>query len=224
MTDIVADVIALKHIALRGAINGFVEVSSSELGGLLGVSQQTASRRIRDLEKLGFVRREMGVHRQLIRLTETGVSRLRDELGDYQRIFALKDRLTVAGVVASGLGEGAYYLSQQGYVRQFEAKLGFSPYAGTLNLEIQGAELGKIRILKSSRPIQIEGFEDQGRTFGGVDAWRAKLDGYACAAILPRRTHHTRTLELIAPDRLRDKFQLKDGDTLRVVISLSDAP
>lgn len=220
MTGIVEDVDALKHIALLGAINGFVEVSSSDLGKRLGVSQQTASRRIRDLEKLGYIRREMGIHRQLVRVTGQGLEILRGEFADYQRIFDLKDKLEIVGRVQSGLGEGAYYLNRAQYLDQFEKKLGFRPFPGTLNLEVDGAEAGKMRILKASSPVEIEGFEAEGRTFGAVDAWRAHLDEYACAAILPRRTHHRRTLELVAPEKLRDEFGWEDGQTVTVVVDL----
>lgn len=220
MTGIVEDVNALKHIALLGALNGFVEVSSADLGQRLGVSQQTASRRIRDLERLNYIRREMGVHRQLVRVTDEGVGILRGELAEYERIFELQDKVVIEGTVQSGLGEGAYYLNQEPYIRQFEKQLGFKPYPGTLNLEIAGAEASKIRILKAAHPIPIDGFEADGRTFGGVDCWRAHVKEYDCAAILPRRTHHRRTLELIAPDRLRDRFELEDGQTVTVVVEL----
>lgn len=223
MTGIVEDVGALKQIALSGAINGFVEVSSTDLGKRLGVSQQTASRRIRDLEKLGYIRREMGVHRQLVRVTRQGMRILENEHAEYERIFALKDRLHVTGTITSGLGEGAYYLGQPGYANQFREKLGFEAFPGTLNLQIQGAEVAKLRILKSTEPIEVAGFEADGRTFGGVDVWRAQVQGYDCAVILPRRTHHSKTLEIIARDNLRKKFGYEDGNPLDVVVALDGA-
>lgn len=223
MTGIVEDVGALKQIALMGAMNGFVEVSSADLGNRLGVSQQTASRRIRDLERLGYIRREMGIHRQLVRVTRQGLEILRGEFAEYQRIFELKDKLEIQGRVQSGLGEGAYYLNRDEYLGQFEEKFGFRPFPGTLNLEIEGAEVSKMRILKASKPVAIEGFEAEGRTFGAVDAWPARLDGYECAAILPKRTHHRRTLELVAPDKLRERFELEDGQTVTVLIDLGSA-
>jgi riboflavin kinase len=162
----------------------------------------------------------MGVHRQLVRVTERGLEALRREFALYQRIFEMKDKLTVEGTVASGLGEGAYYLNRRQYLEQFKRLLGFEPYPGTLNVEVHGAQASKLRILRSADPIEIKGFEAEGRTFGAVDAWHASVDGYACAVILPRRTHHTRTIELVAPARLRDRFGLKDGDALEVVVDL----
>lgn len=206
-----------------GGIRGFIEVSSQDLAQRLETSQQTSSRRILELERYGYIRREKGVRRQLIRLTDQGVGLLLDEYGAYKRIFEQDQQLRLKGRVASGLGEGRYYLDQKGYIEQFESKLGFRPYPGTLNIEVRGPELNKLRILKSSHAIAIEPFHDKERTFGAVDAWNAQIADVACAAILPKRTHHTRTLEVIASEYLRDRLKLKDGDEVEVVVRL-EAP
>lgn len=214
-------VAALKELGLLGAITSFVEVSSGDLAKKLNTSQQTASRRLVELEKVGLIRREKGVRSQLIRISEEGVSVLMDEFHVYKRIFEQSQQLRIRGRVASGLGEGRYYLDQKGYIDQFVARLGFKPYPGTLNLEVRGVELNKLRILKASPAIAIDAFRDQERTFGAVDAWRARINGVACAAILPKRTHHTRTLEIIAAEYLRDRLKLSDGDELEVHVQLS---
>lgn len=214
---------ALKELALLGAVQSFVEMSSGEFAKRLRTSQQTASRRILELERFGYLRRERGVRRQLVRLTEEGVSALLDEFSVYKRIFETPKDLRIRGRVASGLGEGRYYLDQKGYVDQFVSKLGFRPYPGTLNLEIRGAELNKLRILKASPSVLIEAFQDRERTFGAVDAWRARVREVDCAAILPQRTHHSRTLELIAVDYLRDTLKIADGDELEILVHLESS-
>lgn len=211
----------LKEIASLGALHSFIDVSTSELAKILGSSQQTASRRILELEQSGYIRREMGVRRQLVRLTEEGVNVLAREFAAYQKLFEKPDRVKVHGRVASGLGEGRYYLGQAGYVDQFREKLGFTPYPGTLNLEIEGPETNKLRLLKSTPMIRIEGFEAENRTFGAVDAWRARVGPLECAVILPQRTHHVRTLEVVAAQYLREALGVKDGDGLDVEVQLS---
>lgn len=215
------DVYALRELALLGAMHGLVEVSTVQLAEVLGASQQTASRRLVELEQSGYLRREMGVRRTLVRLTEEGLNILAREFAVYQRLFENRNRLQLRGKVASGLGEGRYYLALKPYVEQFREKLGFEPYPGTLNLEMQGAETNKLRILKSSPALQIEGFTDAERTYGGVDAWRARLKDVDCAVILPRRTHHARTLEVVAPQYLRDLLHLVDGDEVDVTVQLA---
>lgn len=56
---------------------------------------------------------------------------LRTQYHAYRRIFEGPAKLTVSGHVASGLGEGRYYLSQPGYVVQFTERLGYAPYPVT---------------------------------------------------------------------------------------------
>lgn len=215
-----ADVEALKQLALLGALDDAVELASAEFATLLDLSQQSASRRLIELSDAGLVTREMGIRRQRLRITEAGRAVLQAEHALYQQIFGGQDRVTVAGHVKAGLGEGRYYLSRPGYKTQFARHLGWEPYPGTLNLELSGAEANKLRILKRSPVVTIDAFQAEGRTFGGVFCWPAKVKGQACAAILPHRTHYTTTLELIAPVRLRDALPVDDGGRLDVDIAL----
>ncbi len=89
-------------------------MSSRDLGKLVGVSQQSASQRILELIRDGLVARDLATRRQRIRLTPKGADVLRKEYADYQRVFEIKETLTIAGSVASGLGEGAFYMRQKG--------------------------------------------------------------------------------------------------------------
>ncbi|MEA3191339.1 MAG: riboflavin kinase, archaea type [Thermoplasmata archaeon] len=215
-----SDVEALKQLALLGALDDAVELASGDFAALLGLSQQTASRRLIELTDAGLVTREMGIRRQRIRITEPGRELLRAEHLVYRRLFEAQDRVTLAGHVKGGLGEGRYYLSRPGYVSQFEARLGWVPYPGTLNLELSGAEANKLRYLRRNPVHTIEGFQAEGRTFGGVTCHPATVGELACATILPHRSHYTTTLELIAPVRLRDALPCKDGDRLEVTVHL----
>ena len=56
-----------------------------------------------------------------------------------------KAELDVTGVLFSGLGEGAYYIMIKGYRKQFQSKLGFDPFPGTLNLRLDSTVDRKIR-------------------------------------------------------------------------------
>jgi len=63
---------ALKEIALLGAINNKIEISSFELAKQLGISQQSASRYLVELDKNGLITREFGIKKQLIKITNKG--------------------------------------------------------------------------------------------------------------------------------------------------------
>jgi len=210
----------LKAIALLGGLKEYVGLSSRELGKALGVSQQSASQRILELIREGMVTRDLATRRQRIRLSPKGADALRKEYADYQRIFEVKETLTVSGIVTSGLGEGAFYMRQKGYKDQFRKKLWFEPYEGTLNLKISGGDVAKLRILQESPGIEISGFEAGGRTFGGAKCFLATLGHIDCAVIMPIRTHHTDVLEVISKHYLRTAVGLKDGDVVELIVTL----
>ena len=216
-----ADVEALKQLALLGALDDHVELASAEFATLLDLSQQTASRRLIELTESGLVHREMGLRKQRIRITEEGRSILEAEQLLYARLFEQRDRITLAGAVKTGLGEGRYYLSRPGYKTQFNKALGWDPYPGTLNLELSGPEANKLRFLRKNPVYTIEAFQAEGRTFGGVTCYPARVGKQECAAILPHRSHYTTTVELIAPVRLRDALPCVDGQRLEVTVDLT---
>lgn len=210
----------LKAIALLGGSKEYMDLSSGELGKLIGVSQQSASQRILELIRDGLVARDLATRRQRIRLTPRGGEVLRKEYADYQRIFEVKETVTISGSVASGLGEGAFYMRQKGYKDQFRKKLWFEPYEGTLNLRVSGPDLAKLRILQETPGIEVTGFEAAGRTFGGAKCFLATAGQVDCAVIMPIRTHHTDVLEVISKHFLRTTLGLKDGDVLELVVTL----
>lgn len=210
----------LKHIALMGGVHDYIAISSRELGNVLEISQQSASKKILELLGEGLIERDLGARRQRIKLTDKGFDLLRKEYSDYQRIFEMKDHLVILGSVTSGLGEGQYYVNQEAYTEQFQKKLWFKPYEGTLNLRIDQHELSKLDILRKSEGIVIKGFEKEGRTFGDVKCFLATIRNMECAVVLPVRSHHTDILEVICKYHLRRSLGLKDGDQVELIVSL----
>lgn len=211
---------ALKQLALWGAHVDHVVLSSSQLGEALGLKQQTASKRILDLQAQGLISRRMGGRKQAIRLSDLGIATLRAELMDYQRIFEGVSQLHARGKVVSGLGEGGYYISMEPYMVQFEEKLHFRPYPGTLNVELDGPELAKLALLRTHSGLELRGFSHEGRTFGGAHLFHASIRGVTAAVVLPDRTHHTKTLEVISPHYLRGQLGLEDDTEVEVVVDL----
>lgn len=208
----------LKELALLGALKNKIEISSIELGKQIETSQQTASRYLLELDKNGFIVREFGIKKQLITITSLGEEMLQKEHLDYKQIFEFTDRIVINGKVVSGFGEGSYYTEQIGYAEQFKEKLGFTPFPGTLNIEIKYVERNKLRLLKDSKAISINEFKTKNRTFGAVKCFKAKINGLEGAIVLPLRTHYSNILEIISKYHLRKKLNLKDGDCIEIII------
>lgn len=214
-------VIALRRIALMGGLHDYVAISSRELGEMLNMSQQSASKRILELLDDKLIERDLGARRQRIRITSKGADILRKEYLEYQKILEMKDEMVIKGTVVEGMGEGQYYVTQPGYMEQFVEKLGFKPYEGTLNVKLLPAEHHKLDALRNGRTIDIKGFERNGRTFGDVHCIPASIQNVECAVVLPRRSHYEDVLEIICKYHLRRTLGLEDGDQVEVRIHLN---
>ena len=211
--------ITLYKLIEMGAYPNEIIFTTTDLAKLLSASQQTASRHLIDLERMGLIHRVRLGRRESIKITTSGVRNLDNMFLTLKRVFELKSSETVfEGVLFSGLGEGAYYISQPGYEKQFEEKLGFEPYAGTLNLRVREEDREKVRLLEASPFNLIEGFTNGNRSFGPAKCFQSEIaDKVQGALIFPVRTHYTGdVVELISPQYLRKMLHLKDGDTVKV--------
>ena len=66
------DIEYLKKLALIGAVNKTIKVSSSEFQKHTGESSKTAARKLKQLEEEGLIERKIVPGGQLIRMTEKG--------------------------------------------------------------------------------------------------------------------------------------------------------
>ncbi len=196
-------------------------ISTTQLAGILNISQQSASRKLRELEKKGFIKRELCSKGQKIAVLDKGYALIDSVLDELKEAMSQKEatQKKITGYVTSGSGEGSYYLSQPQYHTQLTARLGFSPFKGTLNIEIRDDKnLKNKEKFLLTQPIAIKGFTTPKRTFGRLLCYRCAINSKIQAAIIiPKRTHHNnKIVEIIAHDNLRDTLKLKDGDRLEV--------
>lgn len=208
----------LKLLARFGGDGRPAELSSGEVGRLLGVSQQAADRYLRRLASDGKISRNLGGRKQRLELLPAGRDDLRRQYAELHRIFDGPARLTLSGAVVSGLGEGKYYLSRPGYLVQFAERLGYTPYPGTLNLKLSPPDLVLAGTTRLWRGVRIDGFVASGRTFGGASCYTARLGGRPAHLIMPDRTHHTEAIEFIAPEFLREALGVRDGDHVEIAL------
>lgn len=211
----------LKVLALMNASREVIKVSCKELGDKIGQSSQTASRRLKELEENGLIERSITKDGQFVTITEKGMGLLYAEYSDYRKIFENANTIKLRGTVFSGLGEGRYYVSLEGYRKQFMEKLGIDPFPGTLNLRIIKEDMMVKKRLDREEGIKIEGFSSENRTFGPVKAFKCKVNGISAYIVLPQRTHYPgEVLEVISDKKLREVLNLKDGDIVELEVSL----
>lgn len=213
----------LYKLAELGASVRTVKVSTDYLAEKMGASQQTASRHLIELEKSGWINRRITPEGCLIRITDLGLVELKKLYSNLQLIFeaAYPPSVTLEGVLFTGLGEGAYYVTRDGYRKQFIEKLGFDPYPGTLNLKLTTDYDMKTRAELESYPaVELEGFENESRTFGPVKCYPAIINNRAKGAVVSalRSHYNSSVLEIIASRFLRRNLKLKDGNKVKVEV------
>jgi len=206
-----------------GAHKRTAKISTEFLAGKLGVSQQTASRYLIELENKGWISRTITPEGCLIKISQMGIKELETLYSTLRFLMeaAYPPSITLEGTVFTGLGEGAYYISKDRYRKQFIEKLGFDPFPGTLNLKLTTDYDSKARSELETYPaIEIEGFKNEDRTFGRVKCYPAIIDNKVKGAlILALRSHYdVSVLEVISPLFLRKQLNLKDGHKVKVEV------
>jgi len=215
------DLPILLELARAGACTASRQLTTGELARRLKISQPTAARKLASLQERGLITRELGPRGQRVRLTSAGLATLHSVHRELDAILGEKPRvLELAGQVVSGVGEGSYYVGQEGYRQQFKQELGFDPYPGTLDLKLDKASLELRATLLELPGRQIGGFSTPERTFGPVKCFPAVLRGTKVAVILPSRSHYSDVIELIAPRNLRKGLKLSDGDVVKVEVMI----
>ena len=212
-------ILVLLELAKEGGLNGLT-ITSKELGQLLGVAQQSASRYLVALEKDELIHRTVMAFGQKITITTKGNQLLQDLHFELTKVLGTSfAEITLKGEIVSGLGEGRYYISLPGYYTQIEEKLGFKPFLGTLNVKLATfSDFQKFQQLRSVPAIQLEPFSADGRTYGYVDCYIVTINDKVEGAIVrSERTHHGENfIEIISPINLREHLALQDGSSVTV--------
>ena len=217
------DLFTLLKLAEMGAHRRTAKISTEYLAEKLGVSQQTASRYLIELDNQGWIKRTITPEGCLTRITDIGIKELK---ALYSTLHFLMEAnyppsITLEGTVFTGLGEGAYYISKEAYRKQFIEKLGFDPYPGTLNLKLTTDYDIKARNELEAYPaVEVGGFKNEDRTFGPVKCYPVIIDNKVKGALISAlRSHYDASvLEIIAPVQLRKHLGLKDGHKARVEV------
>ena len=220
-------ILTIVELLSKGARHNFVEVTTTELGKNIGRSQQAASKHLLDLENSGYIERAKKGQKFAVKVTDKGYSEIQ---GLFSSLRAALESTPAAidfeGEVVSGMGEGAYYMSLEGYRKQFKEKLGYEPYAGTLNIRlIDQIFMNARRELGKQPSIFINGFSDGTRTYGWVKCYRAVInDGRVnnAAVLVLERTHYDDSmLEVISPESIKQATGMKNGDRVKVQVQLA---
>lgn len=216
-------IFTILKLAEMGAHKRTTKISTEFLARKLGISQQSASRRLIELDQKGWIKRTTTSEGCLIKITDPGVVELKKLYSSMRFLIeaSYPPSVTLEGVVFTGLGEGAYYVTRDHYRRQFMEKLGFDPYPGTLNLKlVTDYDIKTYSELESYPAIEVEGFKNENRTFGSVRCYPAIMENkFKGALVSALRSHYNSSVvEIISPICLRKALDLKDGHKVKVEV------
>ena len=126
-------------------------------------------------------------------------------------------RIEFSGTVTSGDGDGKKFMELPWVKRQITEKLGFTPYAGTLNLKLAEENAKQRKLLEktpSAKVLPAEGY-CEGLLF------KAFIGIVQCAIVVPQVAGYPNDLlEVIASVNLREALQLEDGCEVTVTANL----
>jgi CTP-dependent riboflavin kinase len=124
---------------------------------------------------------------------------------------------TVKGELFTGMGDGADYIGMEPYQEKIEAVTGYRPFPGTLNLRVEPEELEELK--KGREPEVIEEFKYQGQQCSQLEVYPVKVNGEKAAYIDIEITDYGGdVMEIIAPEYLRGKLDLEDGEEVEVAL------
>jgi riboflavin kinase len=207
-------ILTLIELLSKGARHNFVEVTTTLLGKGIGRSQQAASKHLLDLETSGYIERLKKGQKFAVKVTDKGYSEIQSlYLSLRTALESVPATMDFEGNVISGMGEGAYYMSLEGYRRQFREKLGYEPYPGTLNVRLTDQIYMNGRLELGKHPSIF------------IKCYRATINDGAidnAAVLVLERTHYDDSMvEVIAPISIKQAAGIKNGDRIKVQVQLA---
>lgn len=218
-------ILTLTHLLSKGAKHNFVTITTSSLGRNIKKSQQAASKHLLELENKNYIERIISGRKISVKITPKGYLEMVKLSNVLQKnLTSSPSHVLLKGTLVSGLGEGAYYMSLQGYSKQFKTKIGYIPFPGTFNVKLGKKEYTEtISQFEEMDGITIDGYSDGKRTYGWVKCFKAKLNSTIdCQLIRLERSHHdTSIIELISKNNLRKTAKLSDNSKVTITIPIN---
>ena len=121
---------------------------------------------------------------------------------------------SINACVTSGQGQGKIFVNYGWVQNQIQAKFGFTPYLGTLNLRLDSGNTLSFQLYKQNH----NGITIKSVRFGcSGTCYPVRISNIKGIIVIPQIQGYPSTqLEIIAPVNLRKALSLRDGDELEV--------
>ena len=135
----------------------------------------------------------------------------------------MKQSTTITGKIVSGVKKGAFFTNLDWVQEQCQTKLGFKPYAGTLNLEIDAEKIPFFEALWQQGGIELVPPDSN---FCSERVYPVSVMGVSGAVVAPAedvRVHGKNIIEVIAPISLKEALDADDGDSVFLTIETPES-
>lgn len=125
------------------------------------------------------------------------------------------------GVVTSGMQKAGKFIELDVYKKQYNHKLGFIPYPGTLNIKLQNNIEVDIENEYADKLKKINGSGKYGDVFflfASITTKDNRITKKGAILFPVRSVYTTDTLEFICEDNLRKTMNIKNGDVVVIKI------
>lgn len=217
------DLAVLIDLSFTGGRSEGLETAIKEIKEQRGLSKKKVVNQLRHLEEVGLIKRKTESRKQIIELTIPGQRLLAREFEKMSKAFTPDQPLILEGAVTEGLGKGREFVSLSGYSRQFQEKLGYKPFPGTLNVDLTDDSVMNRYQMDFIDGIHIESWEEGERKYGAATCYPVRIESttretYEPAhIIIPYRTaHDDDQIEIIAESELRHALYLENEGVIEV--------
>jgi len=131
----------------------------------------------------------------------------------------MNKKIIIAGKIVSGAKQAAFFTQLDWVQEQCMQKLGFKPFPGTLNVEIQNET---IMVIEALRQAEIPELEPPDSNFCSAKICPVTIDDLQAAIVIPEEevsAHGKNIIEIISNVRLKDVLSLTNGDILSFKLS-----
>ena len=126
-------------------------------------------------------------------------------------------KIVFKGTVFSGNGEGRKFIELPWVKQQIQEKLGFTAYAGTLNIRLSKDSIAPKKQLEKAKRLKV--IPEKGYCPGSLI--KAKIGILECAIVIPQVPNYpSNVMEIIAPVYLRERLKLADGSEVTVTVNV----
>ncbi len=136
----------------------------------------------------------------------------------------MKENIKIKGKIVSGSKKASYFTQLDWVRNQCITKLGFSPYPGTFNLEIEGDNLKILDKFKKTTTMELTPDNKDFCSAKILPVEVSSIKSIKAAIIIPEEEvniHKKNIIEIIAPVSLRKNLNLEDGDIVEVFLPCS---